>query len=1477
MKASSQIIIVLFLFSMMMLGFPSAYGAAICNSASSTNATGTLTDSGGSSGNYSNNENCDFLIQPTGASTITISFAAFSLENTYDFLTVYDGPTSASPVLANNLTGNNLPASVTSTGSTMLVRFSSDFSVNQSGFVANWVSTVASSCPTESVSDSFSNVSYNQNSGSENWVGNWTEVGESDGTNAGIARIRGDLCTSGNCLRLGVPSGSSAQTFSNRGVFREIDLSSVSSATLSFVYRRARSQGSETVVLSVSNNGGSSWTNLQTYSINSHSPSPITATFDISAYSASNTQIRFLASGSNAVIGMYIDDISISYQPVCTPLLIAEYRFDEIQYDDVENEVIDSFGTFHGRAKNVQPVKGKVCNAIDLSASGTSDYVILDENVLTNKNDFSVSLWANTSKKTAQSLLSGSSAGSNNDLIMWFTRDTSFRPYLKNSQNGAIDVTSIADEKWHHLVWTRSGSQSCLYIDTLFQGCVTQSISSLNIESLIVGQEQDSVGGRFESSQAFNGLIDELLVFDGPLSATDISTLYDKQNAGLDDDGNLRNCPVPAVPLLEYRFEEGSWNGTPGEIIDSTGNNYNGQLVRNSTPATALSALSGDPGTCSYASQNNGSIQVTGLPLDTTTDGVKTTVTFWMNWDGTNSTIPLGWNVHSIWITGSSIGFNTGAGDLYGTSNAGLANGWHHIAVEFTNGSVVNNRMHIDGIEQTLTQRQGSPNNSRAVVYNELSIGGWSINNNYDFYGLVDEVRVYQSVLTTSQVVNIMNERHPCNTPVIHHYEIVHDGQGLTCEAETLTIKACTDESCSNVNLSTESVTLDLLADGSLISSKTFIGSTTVSFNHTDVETLSLSVANTSITASDPLVCDASSSNSCDIAFTNAGFRFLYGTENSTFLPNQIAGSLFSDTLKLQAVKDINGVCTGVFTGNNNVDLSQENINPGGTSGLSFSVNGNNIAKHSNVTNTPLNFGGNSMATLPTPVYHDAGKIRLHANYDVGGVTLSGSSHAFWVSPAELVVAAKSGETKLNGATATAAKTYKAGENFTLTVTAYNAATPSVITPNYSPEQIQFMLERTGPTLIDTSVDGKLSYAAASDLVTSTSPIFKNVTLANFSSGVSIYNAAQYSEVGLLNLDVQDSNYGNEGIIVPATDINIGRFIPDHFEQTVADHGVLFSTCNVGTTFAFSGQKDEATETIGAISYLTSPVLAITAYNKQGNITQNYYEDSEGSVNDYMKLSGSDIVITAPVEDKVAVGVNGNLLRLTANMHTGTLSENDLTALIANPLPKGVLHYQFSDEFNLSDKDNFFYNRSDNAKVTPFTSNFDFATTTIMDTDNVSLTTTVDASPTGVEIRFGRLRLENNFGPETENLPQPMYIEHFDDTAFVITPNSDCVSYDTSKVSLTNISLDPTLTNTLGGIGNFVNGKTKGIELEAPGAKNQGAIGVSYDAYDWLKYDWNNTDGSHDGPYDDNPSAAASFGVFRSNDRIIQWREVFNK
>ena len=1171
----------------------------------------------------------------------------------------------------------------------------------------------------ETVGDNFPTISYSQDSGSKNWSGNWIEVGESDGTSAGIARVRNDLCSGsgGNCLRLGVPSGSARETYSNKGVYRELDLTGATSATLSFVYRRAHSRGNQTVVLSVYD--GTDWIDLDSYRINTHNTSPISASFDISDYAASNTRVRFLATGNNAIIGMYIDDIEIKYDlptklsvtannisqkyevssyggssqdksgpveirdaglslflegnrwqkidltytvtentviefdfqstvqgevqglgfdddltissnrsfkvygtqnwgisdfatysgsgvthftipvgefytgdfqylffmndddsvPTSNSLYsnivihegvepIVEYRFDETNWSGTSEDVLDSSdNALHGKAINVQPASGMLCNAANFDRTNrieVANNALLD--VGDNNADYTVNFWLNPRSITSgwSNIIHKGSINFERTFAAWFRPGSSqihHRVSTTTSSNEGHDTTAVLGlDAWTMVTLVKQGNQLMTYFNGALAKQTTLSGSSIsNNGPLYIGDDPWYSG--------IDALMDELTIFGSALSTTEIQDIRTNNLAGNGWDGSERNCPVAAELLLEYRFEEDEWDGSADEVIDSSGNDYHGDVVRRSTlvnppPESSPAALTGDPGTCGYVSQNRGSIRATGLNLptgtglDTTTIGAKTTVTFWMKWDGTNSVMPVGWHIHDIWMVSGSIGFNTGNGDLYGTSSSGLNDDWHHIAVEFTNGSVINNQIHINGEAKVLSHRRTSrrPNTRRAFVDSELRIGGWSVNSGYDFKGLLDEVRVYKGSLTTEQVVTIMNERHDCNSPTIHHYEVSHDGQGLTCEAESLTVKACTDESCSNV--STESVTLDILADGNIISSPTFTGSATVNFNHTVAETLTFSVANATTTASDAVVCDNGTGTSCDMEFVNAGFRFLSGDSNSITIGNQTSGVVFNESLKLQAVKDVGGVCAALFSGNKNIELSQENVAPGGTAGLSFTVNGAGIAKQGgspSSTSTTLAFGADSIATIPVPVYHDAGQIRLHADYNVGGVSLSGSSNAFWVSPVKLVISAKSGAINLNGASATASPTHAAGENFELTVSAYNAATPAVITPNYSPGEIEFKLTRTGPTTH--GVDGTLTYGSNGSIDSqhsATMPVtFQSVILDSTSTlGVFGSLTARYSEVGLLNLDVQDFNYAGENIIISSAEaINIGRFTPDYLLQ----------------------------------------------------------------------------------------------------------------------------------------------------------------------------------------------------------------------------------------------------------------------------------------------------------------------------------------
>jgi PKD repeat protein/N-acetyl-anhydromuramyl-L-alanine amidase AmpD len=102
-------------------------------------ATGSFYDSGGSTGNYGNDERNLTLIQPTGATSLTINFTSFSIESNWDYLIIRDGATLSSPIIGT-YTGTNSPGTISATGGALLMEFRSDCATVGSGWAANWTS-----------------------------------------------------------------------------------------------------------------------------------------------------------------------------------------------------------------------------------------------------------------------------------------------------------------------------------------------------------------------------------------------------------------------------------------------------------------------------------------------------------------------------------------------------------------------------------------------------------------------------------------------------------------------------------------------------------------------------------------------------------------------------------------------------------------------------------------------------------------------------------------------------------------------------------------------------------------------------------------------------------------------------------------------------------------------------------------------------------------------------------------------------------------------------------------------------------------------------------------------------------------------------------------------------------------------------------------------------------------------------------------
>ena len=140
------------------------------------------------------------------------------------------------------------------------------------------------------------------------------------------------------------------------------------------------------------------------------------------------------------------------------------------------------------------------------------------------------------------------------------------------------------------------------------------------------------------------------------------------------------------------------------------------------------------------------------------------------------------------------------------------------------------------------------------------------------------------------------------------------------------------------------------------------------------------------------------------------------------------------------------------------------------------------------------------------------------------------------------------------------------------------------------------------------------------------------------------------------------------------------------------------------------------------------------------------------------------------------------------------------------------------------------------------------------------------------ELRQGRWKMENAYGPETSALKMQAYPQyyssagvfsaHVDDQCTLVSPSPSAAV--TLGSGSTTLSVSSPLNDA----------ENENFSFSVPGSGNVGRVPVSVDlsSLPWLRYDWDG-DGS---ALDDHPQVEAFFGQYRGHDRVIYWREVSN-
>lgn len=220
-------------------------------------------------------------------------------------------------------------------------------------------------------------------------------------------------------------------------------------------------------------------------------------------------------------------------------------------------------------------------NALDFD--GVNDYVdisAISSNVIGAQNNFSVELWVNlepvftgTTRGSIFSINDG--GGANLNRMLLYINDGS-DPGMENRLgvvdagiNPDFDIVGpvIADDTWHHIAYTRSGTVGTLYVDGLQSGTHTADFAFESGDLWSLGQEFD---GSSTMSDFIDGQIDDLRIWSVERTQPEIQAEMFSDLVG--DEPNL---------VAYYPFNQGFSGGANtgfSTLIDYTPNAYDGAL-----------------------------------------------------------------------------------------------------------------------------------------------------------------------------------------------------------------------------------------------------------------------------------------------------------------------------------------------------------------------------------------------------------------------------------------------------------------------------------------------------------------------------------------------------------------------------------------------------------------------------------------------------------------------------------------------------------------------------------------------------------------------------------------------------------------------------------------------------------------------------------------------------------------------------------
>ena len=447
----------------------------------------------------------------------------------------------------------------------------------------------------------------------------------------------------------------------------------------------------------------------------------------------------------------------------------------------VENVALSGSGTIALGGTGTATVVTPVFNNSSASFDGSDDHIDADgfnASTVIGTGDYTASLWVNldTVAQNKTFLYLGKNDASS-DYISLRTKNVSGYKFqilgLVSGSAVCTGTTTVTSGTWFHLAYTRSGTTVKLYVNGSLETTATNAAFGAGFGT---SSNTDTLIGCFRGNVInIDGKVDEVAVWDSVLTASEITKVY---NSGepfdlTSNDGNYTS----STDLQGYwRFEDNTVSGSNGTIADSSGNSRTATTKNGVTFSTDIPV----PHTNNYSISLDGedTYLSIGNPSDLQITGNMTISAWFKTSSGSNNRIidkdggggqPRSYILLLVSNKLRWVRFNaSGTGYTIDTVDTFNDNAWHHVVVTNKTSGTID--IYVDGTALTLGTGTGnytnvtSSGNSGITMNNAavgINMGYFAATTSQYFDGLIDEVAIWDDVLTASEVTAIYNNGAP--------------------------------------------------------------------------------------------------------------------------------------------------------------------------------------------------------------------------------------------------------------------------------------------------------------------------------------------------------------------------------------------------------------------------------------------------------------------------------------------------------------------------------------------------------------------------------------------------------------------------------------------------------------------------------------------------------------------------------------------